>query len=92
MPRTRSREGILAEHKRYREQCRKRIVPALTLSALLLAVALVLVFVSSASWWLVGGVFAFCALNTGMEVVGYLRHDRRLRDLTQGQSAPQQTP
>ena len=89
---SRSPHTLIAEHKRFREQCRKAIAPSLKLSAILTVAALLGVLLLHASWWLLSGVVAFASLSTGMEVLGYLRHGRALRRLTASNSAMETPP
>jgi hypothetical protein len=82
MPRKeRSIESRVKEHRKYREQCRRRIRPSIVLSlVILLAVVLWSVFLPL-NLWIAGGIVAFVAFSLGQEIIGFRYHTRKLREL-----------
>jgi len=87
MSRERSIESRIAEHRRFREQCRRRIRPALVISIFSSAAVDVWAFFRPVNWWIVSGLLLFAWGQTLMEVQGYYRHGRNLRRLTDEKSA-----
>jgi len=86
MPRKqKSIEARIAEHERYRRQSKVRIKPSIQLCAIALLAAGLILWREPDQWVLPGIVVAIPLLFTGMEVWGYLRHDRALKALTSGQ-------
>jgi len=83
MPRIqKSIEAQIAEHERYRRQCKVRIKPSMQLCALALLISGFLLWHEPEQWGLAVVVAAAPLLFTGMEVWGYFRHDRAIRQLT----------
>jgi uncharacterized membrane protein YhhN len=81
MARERSVESRIKEHKKYREQCRRRIRPSITLFLISLAAVIAWVCFLPTSWWIVAGVLAFAGGHVLMEIVGFRFQDRKLREL-----------
>jgi hypothetical protein len=81
MARERSIESRIKEHTKFREQCRRRIRPSITLFLIALAVVSVCAYFRPISWWVVVGVLVFTGGHTLMEIVGYRYHVRKLREL-----------
>jgi len=82
MPRKeRSIESRVKEHRKYREQCRRRIRPSIILSALILAaIGLWSVFLPL-NFWIAGFILAFDAFSLGQEIYGFRYHTRKLHEL-----------
>jgi hypothetical protein len=81
--RERSVEAAIAEHEKYRAQCKRRIRPAFQLAALAVLCAVGLL------WWrpaerlaalFIAGIPLFLA---SLEVWGFRKHDRALQRLTE---------
>jgi fatty acid desaturase len=81
MARKRSVESRITEHRRFREQCRRRIRPSVTLFIIAVVAVIAWVCFLPTSWWIAGGVLAFSGGHVLMEIVSYRYHDRRLREL-----------
>ena len=82
MPRKeRSVEGRIKEHRKFREQCRRRIKPSIVLAlGIFAAMALWAVFFRL-NLWVALFVAVFVAFSLGIEVYGYFHHTRKLREL-----------
>jgi hypothetical protein len=87
MARERSVESRIQEHKRFREQCRRRIRPSIILFFISVAGVIAWICFLPTSWWIVGGVLAFTGGHVFMEVVSYKYHDRKLRELAYANAA-----
>jgi len=82
MARERSVESRIKEHKRFREQCRRRIRPSITLFIVAVVAVIAWVCFLPTSWWIVAGLLAFSGGHVLMEIVSCRYHDRKLRELT----------
>ena len=85
MPRKqRSLESRIAEHERYRLQCKVRIKPSLQLCAIALFLSALILWLKPEVWSLAVLVTVLPLLFAAMEVWGYFRHGRALKELTDG--------
>jgi hypothetical protein len=82
MTRERSIESRIQEHKKFREQCRRRIRPTLTLFLISLGAVTAWICFLPTSWWIAAGVLAFTGVHVLLEVRGFRFHNRKLRELT----------
>jgi hypothetical protein len=82
MARERSIESRIKEHKKFREQCRRRIRPSITLFVISLTAVILWACFLPTSWWAVAGVLAFSGGDVLMEIASCRYHDRKLRELT----------
>jgi len=87
MARERSLESRIKEHQKFREQCRRRIRPSITLFLICVAAVIAWICFLPTSWWIVGGVLAFTGGHVVMEIVSFRYHDRRLRELAHENTA-----
>ena len=87
MARERSTESRIKEHTKFREQCRRRIRPSITLFLISLVAVILWACFLPTSWWAVVGVLAFTGGHTMMEIVGYCYHVRKLRELVHDNAA-----
>lgn len=71
----------LAEHKKYRRQCQVRIKSGIKLILVLLVIGAVVLFLNLQFWPFVLGVIVFFVLATLLEVWGYRKHDRAIKQL-----------
>lgn len=82
MARERTIQSRIAEHQRFREQCRRRIRPSIALFLISVVAVVTWVCFLPTSWWVVSGMLAFTGGHTLMEIVSFRSHDRRLKELT----------
>jgi hypothetical protein len=82
MAQERSVESRIKEHRKFREQCRRRIRPSIILFMISLVAVIAWICFLPTSWWIVAGVLAFTGGHVLMEVVSFRSHDRKLRELT----------
>ena len=92
MPRKKkSLQAQIAEHEKYRRQCKVRIRPSLTLCAVAAGLYAVLLWKTSVSW---AGALVLVVLPvffTGMEIFSFLRHDRALKYLMSDEASEDPT-
>jgi hypothetical protein len=81
MAKERTLESRIKEHKRFREQCRRRIRPYFTLFLAAAIVLIAIYFFRPFSPWVFVGVLGFSAGNLALEIFGYRFHDRKLKEL-----------
>lgn len=82
MPRKKkSLKAELAEHEKYRRQCKVRIRPSLTLCSIAIGLYAILVWKKPASW--LGGLplIVLPIIFTYMEISAFVYHDRALKNL-----------
>ena len=85
MPRKiKSAESRIAEHEKHRRQCKLRIRPSLTLCLLAIAFAGIFLWYRPDGWGLAAFIVGFPVLFTSLEVWGYFRHDRAIKELQGG--------
>jgi fatty acid desaturase len=77
-------ESRIKEHRRFREQCRRRIRPSVTLFIISLVGVVVWACFLPMSWWWAAGVLVFTGGHAAMEIVSFRFHEKRLRELTNG--------
>ena len=82
MPRERSVQSRIAEHRRFREQSRRRIRPSITLFLISVACVAAWAYFLTTSWWMVSAILAFTGGHVLVEIVNYRYHDLRLKALT----------
>jgi fatty acid desaturase len=89
MARQRSIESQIKEHRKFREQCRRRIRPSIILFTICLVGVIAWVCFLPTWWWMVTGMLVFTGGHVAMEIIGYMHNDRKLNDLesTQDKSA-----
>jgi Flp pilus assembly protein TadB len=80
--RERSVEAVIAEHEKYRAQCKKRIRPAFQLVALAVLCAIGLLWWRPTEWVAALFMAAIPLFLASLELWGYRRHDRALQRLT----------
>jgi cation transport ATPase len=82
MPRKeRSIESRVKEHRKYREQCRRRIRPSIILSAIILAILGLWAVFLRLNVWIAIAIVAFTAFSLSQEIIGFRYHSRKLREL-----------
>jgi hypothetical protein len=82
MPRKeRSVESRVKEHRKYREQCRRRIRPSVILSTIILLAIVAWSVFLPLNLWIAGGIVAFVVFSLGQEIIGFRYHTRNLREL-----------
>ena len=79
-----STQARIAEHEKYRRQCRIRIKPSLQLSAIALFFSALMFWHTPDFWLLPTIITGFPLLFAAMEIWGYYRHDRAVKELTRG--------
>ena len=82
MPRKKlSLKAQIAEHEKYRRQCKVRIRPSLMLCAIAAGLYAILLWKMSVSW--LGGLplIVLPVFFTALEILGFLRHEKALKDL-----------
>jgi Flp pilus assembly protein TadB len=79
--REQSIEAMVAEHEKYRAQCKKRIRPAFQLAALAVLCAIALLWWRSTEWLAAFVIAGIPLALASLEVWGYRRHDRALQRL-----------
>jgi hypothetical protein len=82
MAQERSVESRIREHERFRERCRRRIWPSITLFIIAIVAVIAWVCFLPTSWWIVTGVLVFSGGHVLMEIVSCKYHDRKLRELS----------
>lgn len=80
----RSPASRIAEHKKYRRQCAVRIRSGLTLSTVGVVLGILLAWRWPANWPIALIVIGIPTLFTALEVWGYRKNDRAIRDLSDG--------
>jgi hypothetical protein len=74
-------ESRIAEHEKYRRQCKIRIRPALNLSAILTIALGFVTWKFSDGWKVALPILCLAYVFTGMEIIGYYRNDREITKL-----------
>ena len=77
----RSVESRIKEHRKYREQCRRRIKPSVFLSLTIFAAMALWAVFFRLNLWIAIFLAVFVGFSFGIEVYGYFHHTRKLREL-----------
>ncbi len=77
----------IAEHEKFLRQCKVRIRPSLTLTALLTIVLGWVGLRLNDGWKVAIPVLTFCYFYTAMEITSYFRHNKAIKNLIESEKA-----